>query len=264
MIELEPHEFNSVLHLLAGIKQKVLPFAVCQGINPGRVFVDQYNDPQIAMIWSPVGYYCLAGDPAQARDLMAIKQVLTEIFVPASRASGETGYILIPSHGAWKDHLSTLLPGREIIEIYRRPFIFNPDHFDALRNWREQIPKGCSVRPVNAVLAEEVGVLASWASVNDFLASGMGFVLLNGDEIASVCISVLASRERVEIDVHTTERYQRRGYAILTASALIETCLQRGMQPNWECFWENETSIALAGKLGFTPLPDYPVYFWEE
>jgi hypothetical protein len=33
---------------------------------------------------------------------------------------------------------------------------------------------------------------------------------------------------------------------------------------NWECFWDNGPSSALAGKLGFSPLQDYPVYYWEE
>jgi hypothetical protein len=31
--------------------------------------------------------------------------------------------------------------------------------------------------------------------------------------------------------VHTADNYQRRGFALLTASALIEECLRRGKQP---------------------------------
>ena len=34
--------------------------------------------------------------------------------------------------------------------------------------------------------------------------------------------------------------------------------------PLWECFWDNEPSVVMAGKLGLIALPDYPVYFWEE
>lgn len=102
MIELNPNEFTSVLNLLAGIKQKVLPFAICQGINPGRIFVDQRQNSQTALIWSPVGYYFLAGKPDQAGDLPGISRVLTEVFIPASQASGETGFILISSHESWR------------------------------------------------------------------------------------------------------------------------------------------------------------------
>jgi RimJ/RimL family protein N-acetyltransferase len=127
-----------------------------------------------------------------------------------------------------------------------------------------RIPYGFRLQPVDAALAEKVSVLASWASIDDFLVKGLGFALLEGDEIASVCTSVFSSRERMEIDVHTAENYQRRGFAMLVTSAFIEACLQRSKQPNWECFWDNESSTALAGKLGFSAKPDYPVYFWEE
>lgn len=264
MIELNATEFASVQSLLTGIKQKVLPSAICEGINPGRIFVDQHENPQTALIWSPVGYYFLAGNPAQAKDLAEISRVLTEIFVPASQATGETGFILIPSQAGWKEHLPALLPGRGVIEIYRRPFAFDPAQFAAQGNWRERLPQGFRLQTVDAAFAEKVGVRASWASIDDFLANGLGFALLNGDEIASACISVFASRERLEIDVHTDEKYQRRGFAMLTTSAFIEECLRRGQQPNWECFWENEASTQLAGRLGFSAEPDYPVFFWEE
>ncbi|HSQ16099.1 MAG TPA: GNAT family N-acetyltransferase [Anaerolineales bacterium] len=263
MLELTPPDFPLALPLLSRIPQAVLPHAICQGINPGRVFVDQRPDPNIALAWTTVGYFLLAGDPAAA-DLPALSHALTDVFVPASQAGGESGFILIPSEDGWKEHLPALLPGREVIEIYRRPFAFDPVHFAASGNWRSRIPAGYRLQALDAALAEQAGVRASWASIEDFLAHGLGFALLDGDEIASLCSSVFASREKVEIDVHTGENYRRRGLATLTAAALIEACLQVGKQPNWECFWDNEPSTALAQPLGFTPLPDYPVYYWEE
>lgn len=264
MIELAAADFVCALPLLAGIRQKVLPNAICEGFNPGRVFVDQRENPQLALLWSRVGYYFLAGDPARAGNVAEISRVLTDIFVPASQAGGETGFILIPSHPGWKEHLPALLPGREVIEIYRRPFQFDRNQFAAQGNWRERIPSGFHLQPMDATLAEKIGVQASWASVDDFLANGLGFALLDGDEIVSACHSVFASRERFEIDVHTEEKYRQRGFAMLVASAFIEACLARGRHPNWECFWENDASTMLAGKLGFSAKPDYPVWFWEQ
>jgi GNAT superfamily N-acetyltransferase len=264
MIELTLPEFPRVLPLLVGIQQAVLPDAVCEGINPGRIFVDRREEPHTALIWTPVGYYFLAGEPALTESIEKIGQVLAEIFVPASQAGGESGFILVPSSTAWKDYLPTLLPGIQVIEIYRRPHTFDPAQFAAQPDWRARIPQGFRLQPVDETLAEEVGVLASWATVEDFLANGLGFALLEGTDLASVCTSVFSSRARMEIDVHTTEKFQRRGFAVLVTSALIEACLERGKQPNWECFWDNDPSTALASKLGFNALPDYPVYFWEE
>jgi GNAT superfamily N-acetyltransferase len=264
MIELKKTEFSLILPLLEGIQQAVLPYAVCDGINPGRVFLDQRRAPQTGLIWTPVGYYFLAGEPSQARGLEQISQILTDVFIPASQTSGENSFILITSSAAWKEYLPELLPGRSVIEIYRRPHLFNLAQFAVLGDWRSRIPQGFRLQRVDETLAEEAGVLASWASIRDFLDNGLGFALLEGAEIASVCTSVFSSHAWMEIDVHTMKSYQRRGFAVLVTSAFIEACLQLGKQPNWECFWDNEPSTALAVKMGFRPLLDYPVYFWEE
>jgi RimJ/RimL family protein N-acetyltransferase len=262
MIELEKHEFKKVVNLLNGIKQVVLPYAVCEGYNPGRVFVDDVNHPDTLMIWTPVGYYFLV--LGQTPMLSDLSKRLTETFIPASKALGEMGFILIASLDDWQEKTSALLGGREVIEIFRRPFSFNVDKFTARGNWRANIPEGFQLKRVDESLAEKAGVLGSWASPDDFMAHGIGYALMDGDRIASICTSVFASSTHVEIDVHTEKEYRRRGFASITASALIEECLRQGRQPNWECFWENEESTALALKLGFEQLADYPVYFWEE
>ncbi len=262
MIELEKHEFKRVVHLLNGVKQAVLPYAVCEGYNPGRVFVDDVNHPETLLIWTPVGYYFLV--LGQVQILGGLSRLLTETFIPASKELGETGYILVAALDDWQEKTSALLGGREVIKIFRRPFSFNVDKFTARGNWRAQIPDGFQLKRVDESLAEKAGVLGSWASLDDFMAHGIGYALMDGDRIASVCASVFASSTHVEIDVHTEDEYRRRGFASMTASALIEECLRQGRQPNWECFWENEESTALALKLGFEQLADYPVYFWEE
>jgi hypothetical protein len=83
MIELEKHEFKKVVHLLNGIKQVVLPYAVCEGYNPGRVFVDDVNHPETLMIWTPVGdYFLVLGQVPMPGDLSGL---LTGTFIPASK-----------------------------------------------------------------------------------------------------------------------------------------------------------------------------------
>lgn len=264
MIELEVGNYRNVLPLLGGLKQAVLPYAVCEGSNPGRIFVDDLQNPKTTLIWTPVGYYLLVLGQSDTQTLKDLSELLTEIFVPASKALGETGFILIADLDDWQEKTSALLGSREVIEIFRRPFAFNAEKFTARGNWREKIPEGFQLKQVDESLADKVHVLGSWASLDDFMSHGIGYALLDGDKIASVCASVFASSQRVEIDVHTGEEYRRRGFAGITASALIEECLRQGRQPNWECFWENEESTALALKLGFDQLSDYPVYFWEE
>ena len=263
MIELKSGSCKNVLPLLGRIKQAVLPYAVCEGYNPGRVFVDNEQNPKTTLIWTPVGYYFLVLDPSN-RHLSDLSKLLTDTFIPASKEMGETGFILVASLDDWKETTSALLSSREVIEIFRRPFAFNAEKFNARGNWRTLIPAGFQLKRLDETLAEKAHVLGSWASPDDFMSHGVGYAVMDDDNIVSVCTSVFASSQRVEIDVHTEDEYRRRGFASITASALIEECMQKGKQPNWECFWENEESTALALKLGFEKLPDYPVYFWEE
>jgi hypothetical protein len=208
MIELKVNEFTSILPLLVGIKQKVLPYAICEGFSPGHVFVDRRENPQTALIWTAMGYFCLAGEPTQARNLPNISRMLTETFITAMHATREIGLILITSTEAWKEYLPSLLPGRKVIEIYRRTFTFDPSRFSARGNWRSHIPPGFRLQPVDAVMAKQAGALAGWASSDDFLTNGIGFALLEGDKTASICTSAFTSRERVEIEIHTAEGYQ--------------------------------------------------------
>ena len=144
MIELKSENYLNVLPLLKNIKQAVLPYAVCEGYNPGRIFVDDEQDPQTTMIWTPVGYYFLVLGQGQKLDEVA--NLLTETFIPTSKAIGETGFILIAEFDNWKEKTSALLNNREVIEIFRRPFkASNTAGMAASRASRESMFKVCIV-----------------------------------------------------------------------------------------------------------------------
>lgn len=264
MIELNPSEFPSVLSLVENSKQQVIPFAICQGYNPGRIFIDQKENPQIVLIWTTVGYYFLFGEPSSMGDSQSISQILTEVFIPASQAMGENGFILIPSSPSWKSIIPTLLPGRKVIEIYRKPFVFNLESFQNKRNEVSQISPGFHIQTIDRLTAENIGVLSSWSSIDSFLTNGIGFMILKGEEMVSICFSVYSSTEKVEIDVHTVEKYRRVGLAESICSAFIEKCIELNKIPNWECFWDHEPPLNLADKLGFVSQDAYPVFYWEE
>ncbi len=106
----------------------------------------------------------------------------------------------------------------------------------------------------------------SGGRVLDVATGSGGFIhfLLDDNEIVSVCMSVFASQERMEIDVQTAEDYRRRRVRRAHSRRIHQGLPQRGKQPNWECFWDDQPSVALAGKLGFCALPDFPVYYWQE
>lgn len=264
MIELNPSEFSLVTHLVADSNQQVIPLAICQGINPGRIFVDQIDNPKFVLIWTTVGYYFLFGEPFQNEDMASISQILTNIFVPASQSTGESSLIMIPSSPNWKTFLPVLLPDRKIIEIFRKPFLFDQDTFDKNKTSNATLPTGFQIQTMDLSTASKIGILASWSSFDKFSTDGIGLAIFKEEELACTCHSVFSSSEKVEIDVHTLEKFRGVGLAKFICTAMIEKCLQEGKYPNWECFWDNEPSINLATTLGFISQAEYPVFYWEE
>ena len=49
--------------------------------------------------------------------------------------------------------------------------------------------------------------------------------------------------------------------AHLTANALIEACLERGLEPIWGCWPENQPSVSLAHNLGFQDDTEQDFFF---
>lgn len=263
MFELDRNRYAAVLPLLADARQTVVPHAVCEGHQPGRVFADDDERPAAAWIWLSCGYLFLAGEPTELPPYAAAAGLLTGILWPAWQAAGESGLVLVPFSAGWESALVEMLQGQPHERIYRRPFVLNRSWSASPGDWAARIPPGLTMRRVDEMLAARLGGMPTWASARDFVAEGIGYCLLDGQEIASACTTVFASRIAIEIDVHTAEPYRRQGLATLTAAALIEDCLRGGRRPNWECFWDNEASCALAARLGFDAQQDYAVYYWE-
>jgi hypothetical protein len=189
---------------------------------------------------------------------------ISEIFVPASQATGETGFILIPSSDVWKLLLPALLPNRQPVEIFRRPHDFDINLFKHHENLPYQFPPYLQLKPIDEPTAKNIPITTSCSSLADFFTNGIGYMLFKNGEFAATCVSLFSSSEKVGLDVRTQEKFRRQGLAELVRYAIIEKCLKSGKSPNWECFWNKEPSLKLANFLGFVKREKYPVYYWEE
>jgi hypothetical protein len=263
MIELKPGEYGRALPSLQNFQHSVIPFGVCEGYNTGRVFVDHQEAPKVVLVWTTVGYIFLAGPPPAPDAAGPLCTLLADVLVPAYKARGEKGFILVTDREGWKDLYPALLPGGTIKNILRRTFTFDLEKFRALPPWRDRIPDGYRMEWIDEPLAEQIGLPSSWATPSDFAVNGLGFALMHHDDWAAACASQYASSKGLEVDVFTKIIYRRRGFAALTVQAFIEGCLAQGRTPNWECFWDDEPSMTLAAELGFTPYEALPAIYWE-
>ncbi len=253
MIELTADHFASVQTWVC--PDRVPAQAVLAGYAPGRVFVNQAQQPTAAFIWDEFRFCYLAGDHADTAFVSALADQLAHELYPAARISHDPTLILDPDSPAWLDHLDQLVTTPQRVLAPRQMFTFNAGQF-ALRDWASQVPANLRVERITGDLAHEiirplVGIL--WSSLDDFLAHGVGFCVLEGDTVASACFAAFAANQRLEISIETHPDYRQQGLATVCGAAFISYCLDHDLEPVWECWDNNLPSIRLAAKLGFQP-----------
>lgn len=251
MIELSKAQFKSLNPMFQGqlaqtienaLEDKGLPEL---GIPASRVFVDDANNPNIALIIKQdLHIYGNAESDECDSDLYNL--VLNII-------SQDSENHLINLHSSeWEPKLEKLLD-RHIKDRWNRyNFRLNKEAFSRYLGWREKIPDGYTIYAFDGSSDE---FLEKHKKGRDFWSpesKRFGRVLLKGDEIVSECFSVFFfDKNMVEVGIETQELYRRRGFAYLTSAAFIEYCLSINLEPNWGCWHFKTDSIALAKKLGF-------------
>ncbi len=218
--------------------------AVFEGKYEARVIVDHPDAPTAAMIGHGFEFY-LAG---------AVNTPLRRFLADAPAEAYERYYGYATADDGWKQALIADRP--EMLIIERLNFKWPLDRLAP--PWRERLPADGTMRAIDADLAERIDrecgehLIASLDGRANFERYGFGACLLIGAQIASVAYLCGVSDRYANLGIVTLERYRRRGYAMLAASACIEQALARGHQPTWCTDVLNPSgSAALAHKLGF-------------
>jgi RimJ/RimL family protein N-acetyltransferase len=219
-----------------------------EGKQEGRIFVDDAHNPTAALLARTFEYY-VAGDTGAS----SLRQFIKE--APSEPGIFQHLYGYVPIGQEWEralleDYAGTL----HVIE--RRGFKYNSDRtpFD----WRQSLPEGASVVPIDRPLAERIDgemrqfIASFWGGYDNYAQGGFGFCTLVNGEIASIAYAITVSSRQANIDVETAEPFRKRGLAAITCAAFIEHCLTLGLQPTWDTDAINAGSLALARKLGFT------------
>jgi len=269
MHELIPEQFIRATAVFRRLDGCIPMQGMIEKRHPGRVFIDDPQNPTSGFCWTPWGYFYLAGEVNNRAFVGELKTILNDQLLPVSQVLGQSGFILWPDSEAWETRLPDFLLQRSLTKIYRRTFEFDPATFYEGRYARPAPPHGFRLATIDAALLAQqpdlaAEIAAAWKTPEKYLQEGVGVCLLDGETLASACFSIFTARGKAEVSVSTAEPYCRRGFAILTAAAFIDACLKRGLQPNWECFRDNVPSLRLAENLGFKAQGDFPVYYWEE
>jgi hypothetical protein len=265
-----------VIHELKQPPHRVLaidcPFpealAIIEGNNPGWVFVDDVNTPRAALVWAQgiEGFY-LVGDANSAVFLEELDAYTDQVLRPRLH-NLEVAWFEISGDENWNVVIENVFGKRGLESSQQWVYTLKPREHKSMRHLKATGDHRL-LRVDQHLLADpSVGnkeflfskLIQFWGSVDTFLNTGLGYVLVDGEEVASLCCSGFVAGNIHVMDVETEVSHRRKGYAETVAQAFVAECIEKHLQPHWDCMAENTASAQLAEKLGFTRSHMYTLY----
>jgi hypothetical protein len=254
MIELEAAEAPAALRsfLSLDVPGKLRFSAVLAGTTKGKIWTDNPQQTNWAIVQElSYGTLCLEGN---------FPDGLLDSFISTRQPFGDVLY------GFWEDdkHYESQLP----------PASYNGHVWESSSRSPEvnlsiliaMLPPDTTLKQMDAEIFPRT-LAYSWysdmfGSSEQALKMALGYCLMRGDEILCEAFAGISADGLIEMGVDTHEKHRKAGYATITCAALIDACEKRGYQTYWNCNEQNLASIALAHKLGYTPMKKYRLLAW--
>ena len=242
--------------------------AVIQGDNPGWVFGDDLNQPRSMLVWVQgiEGFY-LIGEVDNPTFLEELNGLIDRILKPRLNNQGII-WFEVSGIEKWGRVIEHVFEKRNLESSQQWVYTLKPTQYEPLKQI-ESIGDCKLLRVAQPVFSDFTmfnqgflfsKILKFWGSVDEFLKGGIGYVLISGEEIASLCFSGFVVGNVHVIDIETKGSYRRKGFAELVARAFIQECMHRHLQIHWDCMAENAASVRLAKKIGLTRSHAYTLY----
>jgi len=242
--------------------------AIIEGNNPGWVFADDLNTPKAALVWAQgiEGFY-LVGDASSAVFLEELNVHTEQVLKPRLRDLG-VAWFEISGDESWNPVIENVFEKRNLESSQQWVYTPKPSQHESVMQLKTV--GNCRLQRVDQHLLVDLSagnkeflltkLTQFWSSVDTFLNTGLGYALVDGEEIASLCFSGFVAGNIHGIDIETEVSRRRKGFAEIVAQAFIAECFERRLQPHWDCMAENAASAQLAEKLGFTQSHVYTLY----
>ncbi|ATP40794.1 GNAT family N-acetyltransferase [Solibacillus sp. R5-41] len=236
--------------------------AIIEGVNPGRVFVDDINSPISGLIWlGNNDGFIFIGDENNEAFNNEINAFIDQIITPEALKVGLHWFEGVGNHPSWNTTIEKLLYSRKLGSWNQRVYTLQKDDYTYSKVLI--IEKGYKVVTISKQLFENkentiknIGflhakILEFWSSSETFFNKGLGYCMLYKDEIVSVCFSCFVVGNVHCINIETLEEHQGKKLAQKIAQSFVEDCINNNLVPYWDCMESNKPSIAVAENLGF-------------
>ncbi len=254
--ELTKEKYSSLKTMFDDKYCPTFVYSILDQTIPGAVYADDQTFPKSFFIGTESGIYFIAGDQGN-RDFHDFIAGYYEEQVKSSKR-----FTLFSSSDTWDSVLKPILKD-DLNQMRRAAFSYQPKSFKKTL----QLPKGLVLKRIDEDIISHSTAFNSayyeeyWDSVSQFASKGFGFAVLHGNHVVSECTSIFLGHNRAEVDIYTLEKYRGLGLAYCVANRFIAFCMENGIVPSWDCDICNNSSIALAAKLGFKTVTEYTIYY---
>lgn len=241
--------------------------ALLLGYYPCWIFTDNTSDISTALIYSKSlqGFY-LVGDESNDEFINLLPVTLNEVIIPRLKKKHVDCFEFSCSHQGWISVFARIFKNIEIgislqniysfcqrekgdedVELSDTFGVFKIDH-DLL------------AKKINNIDFLYSKINLFWNSVELFLDNGIGFCLVDSNEIVSICISGFVYNDKHCVDIETLPHQRNKGYASMLVKRYLKELNTRNLIPSWECMDKNIISKHLAEKHGFCLKEQYKLY----
>lgn len=257
--------------IIASHRQNPEAFAIVQGENPGRIFVDDIDSPSAALIWSQgiEGFYLVgnAGSRVFSTQLDAYVQRVIE---PEAMKSGLEWFEVSGDRPDWNETIADIFADHTIETSLQSVYGLTDEKYtiDRLCNVdRENVQRICPSLIRKPEIRNQDFLQSKldrfWRVSDDFFKAGFGYAAVHDRQVVSVCFSAFVAASVHVVDVETTPANRYQGFAKMATAAFLSECLERELQPYWDCMAENNASRGLAESVGLRKVREYMLHSFK-
>ncbi|UFZ04092.1 GNAT family N-acetyltransferase [Bradyrhizobium ontarionense] len=263
--QLASKDYGRVAPLFRGLGRHPIVQGILEGRHPGMVFVDRPGTPRVSLLWALSDMLFLAGDAGIRDFTRSLPDLFDTTITRKAREIGQEFFqIQTEPSDEWAEITPRVFARSDIFLSYRWEFSFDGDAYRKLPP-PPPLTADYEITVVDAAVLDmwpdlAHRIVSTWTDASRFFNSGIGYCAKSRGEFVGSCITTHEGAGACEISVNTDLAKRNQGVATWLCRKAIDTCVERGLLPCWGTETFRLPSNALARKLAFRVVRDFPTY----
>lgn len=245
------------------------------GNNPGRVWVDNLENPSSALVWSD-GLECFQFMGCESNQALykELKTFIENTIINFLKEKKLDYFEFSADTEEWYPLIYNVLSDREIKESWQQLYKSNAN---SQGNDKVIIPKPYCLHQIDRSFISSIknGEMVSnpeflidyieqfWGSVENYLNYGYGYGAIDEGKIVSFAITSFLYNTTFTIGVETLEQHRRKGLASTLVNILLKELYSKGYNIWWDCMDSNIASQRTTKSTGLIFYHKYKVCWFN-